>query len=114
MVWRIAGLRKHTKANKTDLEVVVEDTLFETPEAVRSKLANYGGIDESRVFVGLIAFQDNRPSKEILREFALLYPGRDPTVPITEDGGREWSMTYQKQFELSLHLAFMNYFSKRQ
>lgn len=101
MAWRLAELIQLKNGN---LDVVVMDERAEKPNMI----PRLGNTPEQQV-IGVSNFQDNRSSIDILKDFATVH-GSPMAIP---KGERHAYARYIPQYEATIPLAFVTYFSKR-
>ena len=112
-MWRIAAIRKSFEGSPSRfcLDVCVADASWETREEGANPMNGPGNNGDYSV-TGRITFQDERNSAEIVRDFALMYPGNFETG--SDSTGRCAYARYIPQYHDFLVQVFVKYFSQLQ
>jgi hypothetical protein len=103
-MFKIATLLKNKEDNSLDVCVEKED--FEIKRFAQTQIAN----TKEKNIIGIICFKDNRNSEGIAFDFAETYPHEI----IGEDhDGKYYFVRYKPEFEATIPMCFVDYFSKR-
>jgi len=104
-MYKIASLLRQREDDSLDVCVEFQD--FDNRQDAKTRIGN---IIEHTV-IGMICFQDERPVEDILSDFAETY--RAAKRKGIDVDGKYGFIKYEKQFEIIIPMAFIDYFSRR-
>ena len=106
-MFRVAALL--WKHGDDSLEVCVESNhQFKFRRDVRTNIRS----SNEQTVIGMVSFDDKRSSEEIMLDFAYTYPAAKTSGNNVKEGYHFAS--YSGEFELTIPVAFINYFSNSQ